>query len=283
MKKKIILLSIILSATIIHAQDKKIGMCLSGGGALGFAHVGVLKAFEEHNVNIDMISGASIGSIMGGLYAYGYKADDIMKLAKDKKINKLRSFAKLSLFSNTGLSNHKKLTKILDELLPVDTFEELKIPFAIAVTDISSLEGKIVSSGDNLKKYIMASSSIPIVFQPVEINGITYVDGGVTNHSPIEFLIQKNDIVIISECVVAGSSLDNLTRNHIVRRVMVSRNNSLNIYRLEQADYTIVIEGLENYNIMDFRSYLDIYAFGYKAGLKFLEQHPELYPSRAEN
>ena len=177
--------------------DKKFktGLVLSGGGARGFSHLGVLQALNEANIFPDIISGTSAGAIVGALYADGHSPNDILR--------HMSKSSRLDYFSFTmpkdGLLHISGVVKILKELLTAKTFEELKIPLFVAATDLNN--GKIVyfSKGELLKP-VIASSSIPVLFKPLVIDKISYVDGGVIDNLPID-PIKKNCKNIIGSFV----------------------------------------------------------------------------------
>jgi NTE family protein len=174
-------------------SDKKYrtGIVLSGGAARGFSHLGVLQALNESNIYPDIISGTSVGAIVGSLYADGNKPYEILSL--------LSKNSRLDYFSLTmpkeGLLQISGLIKILKETLRAKTFEELKIPLFVTATDLNN--GRIVyfSSGELLRP-VIASSSIPVLFKPLIIDNVFYVDGGVMNNMPIEPLENICEIII---------------------------------------------------------------------------------------
>ena len=152
----------------------KTGIVLSGGGARGFSHLGVLQALNEANIYPDIISGTSIGAIVGSLYADGNKPYEIFNLFSKN--------TRLDYFSLTvpkdGLLQISGMARILRETLKAKTFEELKLPLYVAATDLNN--GKIVyfSKGELLRP-VIASASIPVIFKPLIIDKTFYVDGGV--------------------------------------------------------------------------------------------------------
>lgn len=159
----------------------KIGIVLSGGAVRGFAHVGVLKALNEHGIFPDIVSGASAGSIAGSLYADGKTPDEILKVFEKKSIYKFLEF----IVPNKGLVKMTGMHTALKQSITAKTFEELKIPFYVAVTDMNNAKSVYFNSGD-LISMVIASSTIPILFTPVIIDGVFYVDGGVLNNLPLE-------------------------------------------------------------------------------------------------
>lgn len=155
------------------------GLVLSGGGARGFAHIGVLKALEETGVEVDVVAGTSLGAILGALYAHGYRADDLDLVASSLK---WRDVVDLSL--QGGLIKGEKLGQFLAAHLP-PRFEDLARPLAVTTTDVESGEEVIIFEGD-LIAAVRASSCFPGAFQPVQLQGRTLADGGIVNNLPVE-------------------------------------------------------------------------------------------------
>jgi NTE family protein len=162
------------------------GLVLSGGGARGFAHLGVLKAMNESGIFPDIISGVSAGAIVGAFYADGYQPEEILDFFTKKS---LFNYLDVS-FPHSGLLKISGMARLLKDRLKAHTFEELRLPLFICATDLNNGEIRYFSSG-SLKKVILASSTIPILISPIQIDGITYVDGGLLNNLPVEPLLHK--------------------------------------------------------------------------------------------
>jgi len=156
----------------------RLGLVLSGGGARGFAHIGVLKVLEREGVHFDVIAGTSMGAILGAFYANGRRADDLYQLADTTS---WRDVVDLSL--QTGLFKGDRLEAFLAEHLPA-TFEELALPLAVTTTDIETGEGVVHMEGD-LVRAVRASSSFPGAFEPIQFEGRTLADGGIVNNLPV--------------------------------------------------------------------------------------------------
>ncbi|MBC8111937.1 MAG: patatin-like phospholipase family protein [Verrucomicrobia bacterium] len=168
----------------------KIGLALSGGGARGVAHLGVLKALNEFGIEPDMISGASAGGVVGSLYAAGYRPEEILGFITSKSfIWQFRPALK------RGFINMESLQKVYLQYFPENSFEALKIPVVINATDINKGKTIYFSKGELIKP-ILASSSIPVMFEPVVFEGNTYVDAGILNNLPVEPLLGICDFII---------------------------------------------------------------------------------------
>ena len=153
----------------------KLGLALSGGGARGFAHLGVYKAMQELGIKPDIISGTSAGAIAGLVFASGHSAEDGLAFFKNKK---LLDFAR-PLVSKTGIMNMAGMEKKLSEFIHIDTFEKLQIPLVVTATNMNLGIPTHFSTGKVIP-CVLASCSIPIVFVPVTINHQQYSDGGVS-------------------------------------------------------------------------------------------------------
>lgn len=165
---------------IFSRYTYKLGVALSGGGAKGFAHIGALKALNEKGYYPEIISGTSAGSIIGALYCDGYTPDEIIKIFSDKSFTELAEFT----LARGGFMTFKGLKSFLEKYLKARTFEDLKIPLVVCATDFDHGESVFFRSGP-LIDIICASSSIPLLFHPINIQGINYVDGGVLCNMPV--------------------------------------------------------------------------------------------------
>ena len=173
-------------------MEKKL-FVLSGGGCRGFAHLGAVKALLEVGIIPAEISGTSSGAIAGAFLACGFSPDEI----KDIFIENL----KLSMLSfngfKMGLVSMKNIRTFLEKTLRFKQFEDLPIPFYATATSFTDGSQHIFNRG-NIIDVIVASSSIPVIFPPVEIQGTPYVDGGISNNLPVEpFIDKKKDVVCI--------------------------------------------------------------------------------------
>ncbi len=243
--KHIILIALIFFNISLYAQENveetkpKIGLVLSGGGAKGFAHIGVLKVIDSLGIKVDHVAGTSMGAIIGSLYASGYTGkqldsifrtlnfDDVISdnLPREAKTFYERDNAekyavslpfdkfKLKLPSaiSRGQNVYNLLTYLTLHVSEVDDFQKLPIPFFCIATDVETGKEVILDKG-NLAKAITASGAFPSLFQPVEIDGQLLIDGGVVNNYPIDELKAKGMDIIIGVDVQDGlATRDELT------------------------------------------------------------------------
>lgn len=159
---------------------KGMGLILGGGGVRGLAHIGALKEIERMGLSFEAIAGCSIGSIIGAFYAAGRSAEEIESFVAQKRVHE---FFDLSI-SKLGINRMTKLETLIEEFAKAKTFEELRIPFSVNATDLTTGRETIFSTGP-LFPAIRASIAVPGVFAPPEINGKQYIDGGIVNQLPI--------------------------------------------------------------------------------------------------
>jgi len=251
-------------------QQYKIGITLSGGGARGIAHIGVLKALQEHHIFPEIISATSAGSIIGAFYAAGLSPEQMLNIAKSSSL--ISAFRPQLPFS--GLMDLKYLRKLLEEHIGQDDFAALKKPLHVAVTNLNSGKLEILDQG-SLYDAVTASSSIPLVFKPVIINEQKYADGGLINNFPTkdlrplcQHLIGVNVMPIVY-----------LQNNEIKSLVEIgTRTFELSIYTntlpgLQYCDWVIEPTALKDYHIFKFSEAEAIYEIGYQAAM---EQIPEI-------
>lgn len=287
----------------------KIGLALSGGGAKGFAHIGVLKVLEEAGIEVDVVTGTSMGAVVGGLYAIGYSTDELEDIALNTDWNELfnetRPRKYQSIFQNQnnerlifsvpyesgtvslprGLVQGQKISLLLNELtLPyhqVTNFRELPIPFACVVTNLETGEGVHVDSG-YLPEVIRASTAIPSVFKPVAMNDSLYIDGGVIRNIPAtdarklgaSFVISSD----VSEPILPADSLRSFI-DIMVQSVGFSREKS-NIIERKESDL-LISPNMKSYSTFDFNKAKEIIAEGEKAARAVLPQLREVQKRHA--
>lgn len=176
---------------MVSNKKYRIGLALSGGGAKGFAHIGALRLMEEYNIVPDVIAGTSAGSIAGVLFADGYSSAEIQEIFTGRELSE---FARLK-FPKDGLLDSERFRRFLEKHLRARRFEELKIPLVVVATDLDNGRSHEFRKGP-IADAVAASCSIPVVFSPVEIDGVHYVDGGVFRNFPVSVIRRECEYVI---------------------------------------------------------------------------------------
>ncbi|UNY99457.1 patatin-like phospholipase family protein [Zhouia spongiae] len=299
MKKFLLsVLSILLGSVVSLAQDKgqkdlKIGLVLSGGGAKGLAHIGVLKAIEEAGLRIDYIGGTSMGAIIGAMYASGYSSNeldsifrsvDFQKLIQDEVPRSAKTFYeknnseryaltvpfdrfKISVPSaiSKGQNVYNLYSQLLFHVRDVDDFNKLPIPYFCIATNIETGEEVILDEG-YLPRAIAASGALPSVFEPVEINGKVLIDGGVVNNYPIDEVRAKGmDVIIgvdVQDDLADRESLK--AANEILMQISNYRTALVMKEKIKKTDVYIKPD-ITDFNVLSFDQGTQIYKRGYYA------------------
>ena len=257
-------------------EKYNIGLCLSGGAALGFAHIGAIRALEEYNISADVVSGASFGAIVGALYSNGYTSKEILDIVEKYKLYNIFNILKRSILSANGISSLDKIEKILIELIPHKKFEELKRKFHVSLVDITIPEWVIVDEGDLLIQSILASMSIPVIFESKEYNGNFFVDGGVMNNLPVEPLVGKCDMIIGIDVQHIGIRNTTFSKIEMGRRYYAAMMKEMQKHRVKECHHHIWFDELGDYTFSDFKEYKKIVAIGYEGTLKYLYNNLDL-------
>jgi NTE family protein len=195
---------------------KKTGLVLSGGGARGICHLGVIKALEEFGVTIDCIAGTSAGSITGCLYSYGYKPDEILDMIAATSLARSLKIA----WAWTGLLSLDGLRDTFLKFIPENDFAALKIPVTVAATEIRKGRIEYFTQGE-LIPAILASSCVPAVFNPVQYNGGVYVDGGVLDNLPVKGIYDQCEFIIGSHCNFIRADVDLKNFRSVIERSLL--------------------------------------------------------------
>lgn len=260
-------------------KNKDINLCLSGGGALGFAHIGAIQALEENGIYATHIAGTSMGAVIGVFYASGLKPETMLNIIKEDKLYKVTNLLTFhSNFWKRGLSDHTTLRKLIKELVPHNSFEELEKKLCVCVTNMNTAEYEIKNKGKNLDKWVAASASMPGIFEPTMDRGTMYLDGGVTNNMPAQ-CFEDNFQRTIGVDVIPYIKLDTpdvINTKDIAMasiRAMQYRNS------LEGRDicqYLIEPLVLNKYNEFSYDDYLDIYKIGYDTTISYIKENKDI-------
>lgn len=291
-------------------QNPKIGLSLSGGGAKGFAHVGVLKVLDSLGVKVDYISGTSMGAIVGGLYASGYSGKEIEKIVKETDfynlISKQSNRVDASFFDksvdkyllkvpvkngkvtlptsiSSGHQNLYLLKELFKNVSKTKDFSKLPIPFMCVATNLESGNIKIFENGD-IAESILASSAFPSLMDPVKVGDSIYIDGAMSINYPSEPLKKKGMDIVIGVNLNQGlNKIDNI-------------NSIIDIFN-QVTDFSIVKEtknqnnftdlnihpNLEGLGVTSFEEKEKIIKIGYNEALKYVDFLNKLPKKNYEN
>lgn len=251
-----------------NTNDKtyKLGLALSGGGAKGFAHIGVFKLLEECGIKPDIMVGTSVGSLMGVLFADGYSADEIKDLFTGREFSE---FAKLQL-PKSGLFDSKRFRYFLKRHLRAKNIEDLSVPFIVMATDLDNGVSHEFRSG-SIVDAVTASCSIPIIFSPVVINGVHYVDGGLFHNFPVSIIRNVCERVIGVNVSPLISQKYKQTIFNIAERSYHYMFRANTLEDREMCDVLIEAEEFGMYKTFDLENVNQITSIGYEAAIKAFE------------
>ncbi len=236
----------------------KVGLVLSGGAARGIAHLGVLQALDELEVEIDALSGTSSGAIVAAFYASGVAPQQVLEMVKRTKLLKFMRPA----MSKTGLLKVQKLQDLFGNYLPVSSFQDLNKQLTINATDIKRGETKYFQQGE-LIPAILASCCMPVIFDPMVIDGESYMDGGILNNLPVEPLVTDCQFIIGSHCNPVNPEFKVRNAKALLERtlLMAIRNNVL--LRKDRCHFYIEPPELGEFIGSDFDKAQRLFEIGY--------------------
>ncbi|MDZ4747670.1 MAG: patatin-like phospholipase family protein [Saprospiraceae bacterium] len=247
----------------------QVGIALSGGGTRGVVHIGVLQALEEHGIFPSVISGTSAGSIVGVMYAHGYTPAEIMTIASERSLIWMFSLR----LPNKGFVRHSFLRKMLNRYVAEKTFEELKKPLYVAISNLNSGKAEIRSTG-TLHDVIVASASIPVLYQPIHIGDHWYVDGGLLMNLPVSPIRDMASYVIavnlIPRKVLAFGEVNTIA-GVAARTFNLAAINTIEP-ELKYCDMLIEPEAIYQYSRFNFTKIKEMYDIGYQEALKMMPQ-----------
>lgn len=249
------------------------GLALSGGGHKGIAHAGVLQFLLEQNIEPEIISGTSAGSIVGSLYAYGKTPVEILKFFQSVS---LFNWNHLS-FRKAGLLDADKFIHYLNNIFKEHTLKELEKEVYISATDIKTGKLKIFNTHTQIKQAVAASCAFPGVFSPVVIDGKIYSDGGILNNYPVNTIQGRCDFLIGVNVNPVLSYKDD-SKLHSIKSVAIR---AFEIMMMQNAssqnelcDWHITPERLANYNTFESskKRMEEIFIIGYEEAKKEFEK-----------
>lgn len=233
------------------------------------AHIGLIKAMQEHGLEAQIVAGTSVGALVGALYANGNTIEEMLQFFKETPLFQYSFFA----IGKPGFIDTERYFGIFKKHFPKDTFEDLKKPLFIVATDLLKGEEHVFTSGELIKP-LLASAALTPVFSPVEIQGTLFADGGIMNNFPKEYVEAKSDYLIGSNVSIAGKVQKKDLKNSLQ---LAGRVTSLMIYasnheKLRECDLYIEPSELEKIGVLDKKGIENAFTIGYEHGLMALEK-----------
>ena len=246
---------------------KGIALALGGGAALGAAHIGVLKALDEYGVKINRIAGTSIGALIATLHAFGKTPDEMQEIVNELEWLDVTSFT----LSKFGLLSNDELGKQVNQILGDGSFSDAKIPLYLVATDLAKGKKIVLDKGD-IAKAVMASSCIPGIFVPVEIDDMLLVDGGLIENVPVTTLRKISDDFIVGVDLTAGRQYQR--PQDIIDVVVNAIDISIdNVTRAQSSEADLIIAPeLSSYSRRDTSRINELIDAGYESACKLLDK-----------
>ena len=308
---KSLLVSILLTLFVLHSNAQSVGLVLSGGGAKGMAHIGVIRVLEENNIPIDYISGTSIGAIVGGLYAAGYSADEMEELFKSDdfyfwstgkiqreyryyfkrqeddptwvQLRVAKKDEKVKILPPTNIIPGEQMDFAFMELTAATSaacnydFNQLMVPYFCIAADVNNSQPLVLRNGD-LGNAMRASMTVPLYFKPIKIDGKLLFDGGLLNNFPTNYMkeIFNPDIIIghkVADDVKAADADD--VMQQISNMVMRPTN-----FEIKPSDGILLETKFENVGLLDFNKIDTVLARGEQTTMAKIDSIKQLIDRR---
>lgn len=250
---------------------KKVGISLSGGGSRGIVHIGILKAIDEAGIKISMVTGTSAGAIVGAFYCSGYSPDMIMEIIRETKLIKYIRPA----ISFSGLLKLDTIVSIFQKYIKNNSFDALNIPLVVAATNVKNGTNAYLHEGPLIQS-VLASCAVPVIFKPIELNGETYIDGGILNNLPVEPLIGHCDVIVGLNCNPISENYEPGNMRSLLERSLLMAINVNTFAKKGLCDLFLEPEELKNFGGFDFSKSSEIFDIGYKYGKSITDQIKEL-------
>lgn len=255
----------------IGLSNNSVGYAFSGGGARGFSHIGVLKALEQFGIRPDVMSGVSAGSIAAVMYGSGLTPADMVHCFED--LSKVKEFVSWKVPGNS-LMKLDKFAKLIESWLPVKNLEDMKIPTIVCATDFQHCKSIGWAKGEIVPR-VMASCSIPIVFEPIKINGGVYVDGGVLRNLPAWAIRKYCKTLYGINCSPFHNIWKDPTKHNLLDIALrsyhlMSKSNMVNDAKM--CDILINLRGAHAIGTFDVAKLHHIVDLGYETACRILER-----------
>lgn len=303
--KRILLFAFSILYILLPIHSQKVGLVLSGGGAKGLTHIGIIRALEENNIPIDYVTGTSMGAIIGALYAMGYSPDDMEELIASEDFKRwytgkveenymyyFKTNRPTPEFFNIRMSFKDSLSSVTPQILPTSVvnpiqmnlvfielfgsataasrgdFDNLFVPFRCIASDVYNKKELVLRKGD-LGDAVRASMSFPFVFRPIEIDGLLAYDGGIYNNFPTDVMCNDfNPDIIIGSVVAKNPSKPD--ENDLMSQ--------LDNMIMQKTDYTmpdslgiLLTFRYDNVTLMDFHKLEELQKIGYDRTMNMMD------------
>ncbi len=244
--------------------NNKLGITLSGGGFRGIAHLGVLQYVQELKMIPDEISGTSAGALLGAFIAHGYTPEEVLDFCKKEK---LFSYSDISM-TRGGLFSTSILEKIIKKYIPHDSFEQLKKPLFVAVTDLTNARSLVFNRG-SLSLAVKSSCCFPLVFQPVLYKDAYLCDGGLLNNFPVEQVRANcNKVIGINVDTVGKMEGEPGYKEIITRLIRIATANMVKSPE-KNCDLYIRMDELSRYGTFETKKMDELFQAGYQHAKKY--------------
>jgi len=253
--------------THLSQQPLSIGLALSGGGVRGMAHIGLIRALEELGFSISMISGTSVGAIIGAMHCNGRTVDEMLDFFRATPLFKYNYVT----WHKPGLVNTDRYYKEFHKGIGTSRFEALNKPLFVMTTNMEKGELRVFHEGELIPP-VLASAALPPYFSPVRIENELYADGGVMNNFPTEPLKNKVDLIFGSNVSMVRDVIRREIRSslQLVQRTMDLMLFTMNKPKLQSCDLLFQPYALEEIGILDKKKIDDAYQIGYEHAMETL-------------
>lgn len=249
-----------------NSKKYPLGLALSGGGAKGFAHIGAIQALNERGINPDVISGTSAGAVVGAFYAAGIQPEEMMDLFMRHEVKDFLSFT----LPNKSFLKYNGFTDFLSKNIPFRNIEDLKKTLYVVASNFDSGECEVFTKGELVPR-IMASCTIPVVFEPLKVDGVRYVDGGLFKNFPV------TPIREICDKIIGINVNPYLTNEHKDNMLYIAAKSYQYVFNANTAidrqlcDILLEIDSVGKYKTFELKKAREIYSIGYRRMKKILD------------
>ncbi|TMM58926.1 patatin-like phospholipase family protein [Maribacter algarum] len=250
-------------------QSKSIGLVLSGGGVRGMAHIGLIQALNEYGISANIVSGSSVGALVGALYANGNSVADMLAFFKETPLFKYNFLTLVK----SGFIDTDRYFEIFKGYFPEDSFEALEKELHVVATNLQKAEQRFFTEGELIRP-LLASAALPPLFSPLELDRELYADGGIMNNFPLEPIKKKVDFIVGSNVSIVGDLQKKDLRNslQLTSRVTALMIYAINQQKLDACDLMCAPEALEEIGVLDRKGIEKAYVIGYQEAKRILQK-----------